>query len=518
MGAESIDVEMAILSAISSDRYLLEKVLDEGFHANLLHSPPARLIAETLSALREQSLAAVDFLLIKSRLEQEGLFSPQVKEYLESVGRLRPPQPDQVLSYLDLLKDRQARERLMTLGASVESYAKQRHPGQAALSDFTAQAIQELIDIQKQRMRKQLRPVGDMVRAIVAEFKQRPKGQRILLGYSLSPFDRLTRLLSGFRPGFYYGLAGAPRRGKTNFGLHLASHIAKNHHIPVLFYSWEQTQRVLTARLLAKESGINPTTMLTEGMQSASRGVDPLAKGLQGVHQYGREVFVLEGSRKDTVDRIRATAYTAMHDFRTDSIAIFLDYLQKVPTSHPSADSRARIDDISTNLADLSLELNCPVLAISSIDKEGCRLDEDPGPDADLADLLTRARPTMHNCTGSGDIEYDLDVAMILSKDWAATLEFADLLRTKFVNEASGIPKIDILNLNIDKNRDAPDEVSQAVQYAFFIRENKFVELDFKPEGESRGDFRGFARAQEVFELLAREGHLLPSGQSAVVQ
>jgi replicative DNA helicase len=128
MGAESIDVEMAMLSAISSDRYLLEKVLDEGFHPNLLHSPPARLIAETLSALREQSLAAVDFLLIKSKLEQQGLFSPQVKEYLESVSRLRPPQPDQVLSYLDLLKDRQARERLMTLGASVESYAKQRTP------------------------------------------------------------------------------------------------------------------------------------------------------------------------------------------------------------------------------------------------------------------------------------------------------------------------------------------------------------------------------------------------------
>lgn len=518
MGTETIDVEMAMLSAISSDRYLLEKVLDEGFHPNLLYSSPARLIAETLSALREQSLAAVDFLIIKSKLEQQGLFSPQVKEYLDSISRLRPPQPDQVLSYLDLLKDRQARERLLRLGESVESYAKSRHPGQAALSDFTAQAIQELIDIQKQRMRKQLRPVGDLVREIVAESKQRPKGQRILLGYSLKPFDRLTRLLSGFRPGFYYGLAGAPRRGKTNFGLHLASHIARNHHIPVLFYSWEQTRRVLTARLLAKESGINPTTMLTESMESGSPGTVPLAKGLQGLHQYGREVFVLEGSRRDTVDRIRATAYTAMHDFRTDSIAIFLDYLQKVPLPHPPADPRSRIDDISTSLADLSLELNCPVLAISSIDKDGCRLDEDPGPDADLDDLLSRARPTMHNCTGSGDIEYDLDVAMILSKDWAATMEFADLLRTKFGTESAGIPKIDILNLNIDKNRDAPDEVSQAVQYAFFIRENKFVELDFKPEGESRGDFRGFARAQELFEFLARDGHLVPSGQSAVVR
>ncbi|MGB6877338.1 MAG: DnaB-like helicase C-terminal domain-containing protein [Candidatus Acidiferrales bacterium] len=503
MAPESVDVEMAVLAAISSDRYLLEKVLDEGFHPQLLHSATARLIAETLAALREQSLSAVDLIILKSKLEDHGQFSPQVKEYLEGMTRIRPPRLDQLLSYVDLLKDRQARERLLKLGVTLESYAKERQPGQAGFSDLAAGAVQELLDIQRQRMRKQLRPVGDLIRTIVSESKQRPKGQKILLGYSLAPFERLTQLLSGLRPGFYYGLAGAPRRGKTNLGLHLASNIAKNHHIPVLFYSWEQTRRVLTARLLAKESGINPTTMLTEDIESAPGGLERLAKGLSGVHHYDREVFVLEGSRKDTVDRIRSTAYNLMHDFRTDSVAIFLDYLQKVPLAHPPADARARIDEISTALADLSLELNCPVLAISSIDKEGCRLDEDPGPDADLDDLLTRARPTMHHCTGSGDIEYDLDVAMILSKDWAATLEFADLLKTKFVGDVrGGIPKIDILNLSIDKNRDAPDEASQAVQYAFFIRENKFVELDFKSEDESRGDFRGFARAQEIFDFL----------------
>lgn len=178
MGPESVDVEMAVLAAISSDRYMLEKVLDEGFHPQLLHSPAARLVAETLSTLREQSLAAVDLLIVKSKLEQQGLSSPQVMEYLEAMSRLRPPQLDQLLSYLDLLKDRQARERLVKLGTSLESYAKQRQPGQTGLSDFTAGAIQELLDIQKQRMRRQLRPVGDLVRTIVSESKRGPRTKR----------------------------------------------------------------------------------------------------------------------------------------------------------------------------------------------------------------------------------------------------------------------------------------------------------------------------------------------------
>jgi replicative DNA helicase len=514
MTSENVDIEMVILAAISSDRYLLAKAIDEGFNAKLLHSPTGQLLASTLVDLREQKIGALDHLLLKAKIEERGQLSPQVGLFLEAMGQVPIPRLDQLLSYLDLLKDRHARERLRKLAERIQAYARERQPGQPALAEFTAGTFQELMDIQRQRMRRQLSPVDDIVRRIVNESKDRPKGQKILLGYSLEPFVRLTRLLSGLRPGFYYGLAGAPRRGKTNFALHLASHIAKNQHIPVLFYSWEQTRRVLSARLLAKESGINPTTMLTEDVESKPGGLEHLAKGLAGVHQYGREVFILEGSRRDTVERIRATAYNLMHDFRTDSVAIFLDYLQKIPLANAPADARSRVDEISTGLTNLSLELNCPVFAISSIDKEGCRMDEDPG-DVDLDELLTRPRPTMHNCTGSGDIEYDLDVAMMLSKDWASTAEFAELLRTRFGGDAEATPKIDLLVLHIDKNRDAPDEASQAVQYAFFVRENKFVELDFKSEDERRSDFRGFARAQEIFDYLAANGHISAGTTSA---
>ncbi|HTT19427.1 MAG TPA: hypothetical protein VMG82_10800, partial [Candidatus Sulfotelmatobacter sp.] len=219
MAPESVDVEMTVVAAIANDRYSLEKLIDEGFHPQLLHSSQASLIADVLVSLREQNLHAVDPLIVKSKLDERGQFSPQMKEYMDAMGRVRPPELDQLLSYLDLLKDRQARERLLKLGVSLESFAKERQAGRGGLAEFTAGAIQELLDIQQQRMRKQLRPVGDQIRAIVSESKQRPKGQKVLLGFSLTPFDRLTRLLSGLRPGFYYGLAGAPRRGKTNFGL-----------------------------------------------------------------------------------------------------------------------------------------------------------------------------------------------------------------------------------------------------------------------------------------------------------
>jgi len=218
VNTEKIDLELAILMAIASDRYLLNKAADEGFQPELLQSSPARVVATTLMALREQGISSIDLLLLKTQVEERGLATPQVSEYLEKMSRFRPPQLDQMMSYLELLKDRSSRERLSGLASKIQGYASQKEASTKPIVDFTADALQELLEIQKQRIRKRLTPVGEFVKRIAREMEERPKG-KILLGRSVAPFQRLNEVLSGLRPGFYYGLAGAPRRGKTNLAL-----------------------------------------------------------------------------------------------------------------------------------------------------------------------------------------------------------------------------------------------------------------------------------------------------------
>lgn len=501
-------LEMAILASVIGDRLLLVKAMDEGLDVSLFGSAPARLVAAILMEMRDEGLQATDLLVLRGKLEQRGQLSPQVLQYLDLLSRLAPQPPERITSYIDFLRERAGRELLGGLAKDMEAFTQGLDGRRASVFDFSEHCIQRLMNLQQSRSRKRLIPLNESVREVIREPKSVPEQRKPLLGYSLAPFVRLEHALAGLRRGFYYGLAGAPRRGKTNFALHLASYVASNHGIPVLFYSWEQTRRVLSARLLGKESGVNPTEMLTGELGGDSAAGGRLAQGLAKVQKYGRSLFLLEGSRQDTVERIRAMAYNVMHDFRTDSVAVFLDYLQKIPLQTPVADPRARVDDISTGLADLSLELNCPVVVISAIDKEGCRLDDDPGSDAGLDELLERPRPTMHHCTGGGDIEYDLDVALVLSKDWAGTQQLAEMMQSRSREFSGPLPKIDLLNLHVDKNRDAPQEVSQAIQYAFFVHENRFVEIDFKRDEERQANFRGFARAQEIFEFLVTRGQL----------
>jgi replicative DNA helicase len=504
MASDQETLEISVLAGVSNDRYLLSKAVEEGFRADLFFSPAARIVAAALLRLRNQPGGVVDPLVLKGKLEAGGLLTPQVAECLDALRATPAPQLDQLLSYLEMLKDRESRARLLRLAREMVGYARAESPAEVPLMDFTARVLQEVVTIHRERVRKRVTSIGSMVEQILSESKARPKGEQALLGYSLRPFERLTRVLSGLRRGFYYGLAGAPRRGKTTLALHLAASLAEHHHIPVLFYSWEQTRKVLTARLIAKAAGVNPASLLSRNLENLASGSQQFTQGLSRLRTFEDTLFVLEGTRQDTLERIRATAYNVMHEFRTDSIAIFLDYLQKVPLAKPPDDLRARIDQISTELADLSLELNCPVLAITALDKEGCRLDDGPTGEAKYDELRIRPRPTIHHCTGGGDIEYDLDVAMVLSKDWSATHQLEDLLKTQEPSKRLA-SKVDILDLYIDKSRDAPGESIEAIQYAFFVYENRLVELDYKREEQEQKDFRGFSYIRKIFENLAEE-------------
>ncbi len=327
-----------------------------------------------------------------------------------------------------------------------------------------------------------------------------------MLGFSIHPFERLQHLLSGIRKGFYYGIAGPPRRGKTTFALDIASRLAEAHDFPVLFYTWEQTRKTLAARLLGRECYLNPVKLLTEVSPEEKQRHALVSRVIERSAAYSKNLYVIEAGRQDTIDRIKAQAYNVMHEFRSGNIAIFFDYLQKIPLGRTYEDIRSQVNETSAQLADLSLQLECPIVAISAMDKEGCKLDEKP-PSYDEFSTTYYARPTMHNCVGGGDLEYDLDVAMILSKDWVATNNLRERLSLKDKEQqAQDLPQIDIINLHVDKNRDSAGEIAPTIQYAFFININKFVELGFKTEDEYSKEFKGFAKAEDMFGALLDTG------------
>jgi replicative DNA helicase len=499
----SKEIEAKVLSSILRDRYLFTKLAGDGFNAELFRDPDFRIIFSTVVDMSQLADQVIDWITIATMLEDKGRSTPEVDRALAILKEEEPVDANQVMAYAEILKDQHLRDRLLKVSRAMTNYAARK--GQFKdedFIDFSGRIIQNLIDMQRRKASGRLSPVKATIEEIRTLTNRADDPGRRLLGFSIKPFDRLEQVLSGVRKGFYYGIAGPPRRGKTTFCLDLASRMAERNNFPVLFYTWEQTRRTLAARLLGRECYINPVTLLTEVSPAEEQRHALVSKVIDRSSAYSGNLYIIEAGRKDTIDRIKAQAYNVMHEFRTDKIAVFFDYLQKIPLQRQYEDIRGQVNEASAQLADLSLELDCPVFAISSMDKEGCKLDEKP-PSYDEYSTTFFARPTMHNCVGGGDLEYDLDVAMILSKDWVATKNLQERLSLKDRDEeVPDLPRIDIINLHIDKNRDSAGESIPTIQYAFFVNINKFVEIGFKSEEEYSKEFRSFAKAEDMFGTL----------------
>jgi replicative DNA helicase len=503
------ELEIKVLAALINDRYLLTRTLGDGFNPDFFSDAHCRVVFRTVYEMSQIHGQVIDAVTVQNTLKTKEWFTPEVEQALAQVMGEESIEADQVFAYVDILKEAHLREKLLKLAASVKEYCEGK--GQHKNLDyveFSSRVIQSLVEMQKQKVKKRVSPLRETILEIKEITDQVKDKERTLLGFSIHPFERLELLLSGIRKGFYYGVAGPPRRGKTTFTLDLAAKLAERNNFPVLFYTWEQTRRTLAARLLGRECYINPVKLLTEVSPEERQRHALVRKVIERSESYSTKLYIIEAGRKDTIERIKAQAYNVMHEFRTNDIAIFFDYLQKIPLEHQFEDIRGQVNEASAQLADLSLELQCPVFAISAMDKEGCKLDEKP-PSYDEFSTTYFARPTMHNCVGGGDLEYDLDVALVLSKDWIATKNLHDRLSLRDTGKdvkPGDTPQIDIINVHIDKNRDSAGEHSPTIQYAFFININKFVEVGFKTEEEYSKEFKGFAKAEDMFSSLLDTG------------
>jgi len=496
------ELEIAVLAGIMKDSFILDNLKGKGLMSGLFSTRFTRAIYQSVLSLREENpeLSGLDRIVLKNKLRQLNLWDNSVQVMIEKIVAEPPPELDRALHFLELMKEQALKRKLKEVSHNISDFIeKPADHAKENIETFTNKIIQDVRNIQKARTTKRINLVKEEMRDIIGDIENREQvGEIEIIGYSFEPMHYLNTAISGFRKGFMYAIAGAPRRGKTTFTLELATRVATLNKIPVLFFTYEQTKKNLTYRLLAKESRLNPDTLQRKKIRSDMISDAKFMGGWKKMQEYMDYFYIIEATKEDTVDRIRSYAYNAMQDFNTQDIMIFVDYIQKMPLSRNYMDEKFKVEEISTELKGLSIELNNPIMTISSLSKEGCMIDATP--DAE--------RPTMYHCKGSGDLEYDLDCAMIQAKDWGDTRELYQQLQHKaeeLGKDTTRIPKVDVVNLYLDKNRDAPEGIFSTIQYLFFIEDNKFIELGPKFDDDR---FR-FSKIEELVDKLIEQNFII---------
>src|SRR2546428_3964827 len=210
---EAAVIERTLLAGFIRDRLLLGKALEAGFRPDLMPHTLGRTLAKTLIDIYGQKDAPLEPVTVRGLLGERGTLSPEMKRFVDAVEATQEPDAARVMAYVDLLKARSARLRLVEVGTAITNYLEQERSEGKDIVDFVGQIVPTLFEIQQQRLARTTPPANQVGGAIVREILEGDAGST--LGYSLSPFDRLSEVLSGLRPGFYYGLAGGPPRGQS---------------------------------------------------------------------------------------------------------------------------------------------------------------------------------------------------------------------------------------------------------------------------------------------------------------
>ncbi len=180
-----------------------------------------------------------------------------------------------------------------------------------------------------------------------------------------SGFIDLDRMTAGFQGGDLIILAARPSMGKTAFALNIAEHVAVKERKPVVVFSMEMGASQLALRMVGSLGRIDQQHLRTGALNDDEWGrLSEVLDLLHGVHLFIDETPAL------TPGEVRARARRQARQFGQLGL-IVVDYLQLMSGSGSSSgENRAtEISEISRGLKALAKELQCPVIALSQLNR-----------------------------------------------------------------------------------------------------------------------------------------------------
>ena len=212
-------------------------------------------------------------------------------------------------------------------------------------------------------------------------------------------FADLDSMTSGMQGGDLIIVAGRPSMGKTAFSLNMAENVALDTGLPVAVFSMEMASTQLAMRMIGSVGRLDQHRMRTGKLEDEDW--EKLTTALGKLNE--APIFIDEGAGLSSFD-VRARA-RRLHRQTGKLGLIVVDYLQLMaaPAGRQGENRATEISEISRSLKALAKELDCPVVALSQLNRS---VEQRPD-----------KRPVMSDLRESGAIEQDADVILFIYRD-----------------------------------------------------------------------------------------------------
>ena len=374
-----------------------------------------QVIFGAITALSNEGIECHPFTVL-DRLERDGqLAYAGGRQYIMDLTNVTAP-VSALESYVRIIKGMSQRRALRTAAEEIaRSALAPRGKDPRAL---LAHAQEALLDLQDTRD-GQVMPFNTALMGFIDRLEH---GDAVLLEKGLDTgFTELDTSIRGLRPGTLNVIAARPGMGKTAFAMNMVSFIAMagQTDLPALVFSLEMTVDELVLRQLCGFARADADMVLANKLNDDQRhSVFQKSKAMV-TEKDGRQVnklYIDDGENDVTSMRSKARALAASAGGIS---VIMVDYLQlmKEPGRFETRDKE--ISFISRSLKLLAKELNCPVVALSQLNREAEKRRDHRPINADLRD--------------SGSIEQDADVVAFLHQDYYYTKLDEDIGRAVLI-------------------------------------------------------------------------------------
>jgi replicative DNA helicase len=444
----SMEAESSVLGGLLLDNKSWELVADllsEGVFYRYEHRQVYLGISALINASRPADVITVyEYLQSIGKAEEVGGLG-----YLNALAQY-VPSASNIRRYAEIVRERAILRKLVTASDEIATNAfnTQGKPVPQILDEAEQKIFQ--IGEEGSRLKQGFQNMDQLAVILMDRVNQMADSPNDITGVP-SGFVDFDKMTSGMQAGDLIVLAARPSMGKTALAINIAEHVALNEGLPVAVFSMEMGASQLAIRIVGSIGRIDQQRLRTGKLNQEEwpRLAEAIEK-LRNVSLHIDETPTL------TPMELRANARRLARTCGKLGL-IVVDYLQLMNgniTSNNGDNRATEIGEISRGLKMLAKELQCPVIALSQLNRS--------------VETRTDKRPMMSDLRESGAIEQDADVIMFIYRD-------------DYYNKDSKEPGV--AEIIIGKHRNGP---TGTVKLAFLKPLTRFESL---ASGYSNGDY-----------------------------
>ncbi len=392
----SIEAEQSVLGGLLLDNAAYDKIADlvsaddfYRFDHRLIFQHIVRLVSAAKPA---DVITVFESLNSAGKAEEVGGLS-----YLNALAQ-NTPSAANIRRYAEIVRDRGVLRKLITVSDEISGNAF--NPQGREVKQLLDEAESKIFAIAEEGARGtqgfvEIQPLLTQVVERIDELYNRDN-QSEITGVPTGMID-LDRMTSGLQAGDLIIVAGRPSMGKTAFSVNIGENVAIDSGLPVAIFSMEMGGAQLAMRMLGSVGRLDQHRLRTGRLNDEDW--PRLTHAIQKMNE--AQIFIDETPALSSIE-LRARSRRLARQCGKLGL-IIVDYLQLMSANSPGENRATEISEISRNLKGLAKELNCPVIALSQLNRS---LEQRPN-----------KRPVMSDLRESGAIEQDADLILFIYRD-----------------------------------------------------------------------------------------------------